>query len=187
MSGPQISKYERGSADPPLSRVLQWAAIFGVPAAYFLGEIDLSDADLRGDRSDRYVEAVSRGAAVAAGSDPSVDVEMPVRGPRGYDPDEVEIPRGLEELIESGMVMTGGELRVLMGYVDPRAKTGGASGGAWRWPAEEWLRRLMDGRYERWAERLRRRQESGARTQDDGEANDPRSDGSTSHTEPHTG
>jgi len=162
-----VSQWETAALAPSLERIADWSRIFGVPAAYFLGEIDLDEEDLRGDangdsgtgsRRPLPVARAVRGIEESTGSKGPLPVGRATnsaRAVRGYDPDEAETPPGLEELIESGMVMTGREFSRLRGYADPLEKEVGAN-GAWQWSAEEWLEVLMKERLEAWREKVRR-------------------------------
>ena len=122
-----VSQWESGRAGIGVARLLDLARVFHVPAAYFLGEIELTEADLRG--------------------------EEPRKAVSGFDPDEAPTPRGLDELIESGMVLTGSELARMRGYANPRQGGSGAN-GAQRWTAEQWLDVLMEERRLAWRRKL---------------------------------
>ena len=139
-----VSQWESGTVAASVDRVFDWSRIFRVPIGYFFGEIELEEEDLRG----------VNGTAVLAGGGAMADGGDRPRLPRSYDPDEPETPQGLEELIESGFLMTARELRELKAYADPTNGRRGAS-GARRWTAEQWLEVLMKERLEAWRERVR--------------------------------
>jgi len=130
---------------------MDWSRLFGVPVAYFFGEIELGEEDLRG--------------ILPPGPLPSEGGAG--RAVTSYDPEEV-LPRGLEELIESGMVLTAAELRELRGYADPRDNTRGAHGGAWGWTWEQWLRVLSEDRLRKWKAMVERRRGQGTGTAETG-------------------
>ncbi len=137
-----VSQWEKGDTVPPIVRMVDWGRIFRVPAAYFLGEIELSEEDLK------------HGAPRPRG-EPAVDVDEPTSGVGSYDPDadEEAMPQGLNDLIESGMVMTATELQELKSYSEPGS--GREAYKVWTWTAEDWLRVLMETRHEKWKAKLR--------------------------------
>ncbi len=89
--------------------------VFRVPAAYFFGEG-------RGCRGRSEVRRPRE--------EPVVDVEDPTSSVRTYDPDvdEEAIPKGLSDLVESGMMMTAAEFAEPKAYGE-RGKGGDTSVG----------------------------------------------------------
>jgi len=153
-----VSQWETGTRPASVERVMDWSRLFRVPVAYFFGEIMLGPEDLAGDRS----QVTGDGNGGKAGTVSGLETR-PTRSVSSFDPDEV-LPMGLEELIESGMVLTAAELRELRGYADPRDHTRGAHGGAWGWTWQQWLRVLSEDRLRKWKRMIEARQRRGQGT-----------------------
>jgi len=65
--------------------------------------------------------------------------------PAGFDPDEPEIPLGLQRLIDMGLQLSRDELQDLVAYDDPLDPTRGAR-GAVAWSPGQWLDVLLEER-----------------------------------------
>jgi hypothetical protein len=100
--------------------------VFEVPAAYFLGEIELTAGELRGQPVDEATPPL---------------------------PDE-PLPPGLARLIESGFVLTTSELRRARADADWRHREADAP-PSWDWAPQQWLDLVMELRRLAWGRRLR--------------------------------
>ena len=152
VSGAHISRWEVGNREIPVSRLYDWADVFRIGAAYFLG--GLMEGDTEEAFAERVAENVKAGERVDAESKrtgvPLSELIMTRRKVQDEE-DERPVPPGLKALIEGGHIVKASEFKELVDIADPLENSGGAR-AAWQWTPDEWFRVLAEERRARDAE-----------------------------------
>ena len=139
----QVSRWENGISDVPVSRLANWAEVLDVEPAYFVGPGDpvlVRQALPEEERAEtlRVLGRIGREAG------DGVDVDEPAQAVGSYDPDEVGVPPALQLMREMGVAVREDELAWMVGLLDPKQPQ--AAHGAADWTPGDWLDHVIDRR-----------------------------------------